>query len=120
MGALSSKLRSITAKNGDRAVVFFCPGCDQAHVVWYKGPVAWDWNGDVEKPTFSPSYRTYHPAHKKEDGTIDVPEKTICHIFVRNGIIDFLGDCAHKLAGQQIPIPDWPYSPGQYGGIDDE
>lgn len=33
-----------------------------------------------------------------------------CHSFLRAGVWDFLGDSAHKLAGQKVPmvpLPDW-------------
>ena len=31
----------------------------------------------------------------------------ICHSFVTDGRIQFLGDCTHKLAGQTVDLPDW-------------
>ena len=33
-----------------------------------------------------------------------------CHSFMRDGVWDFLSDCAHSLAGQKVPVeplPDW-------------
>lgn len=33
-----------------------------------------------------------------------------CHSFIRNGVWEFLQDCAHPLAGQHVPmvpLPDW-------------
>jgi hypothetical protein len=33
-----------------------------------------------------------------------------CHSFLKNGVWEFLGDCAHPLAGQNVPmmpLPDW-------------
>lgn len=38
---------------------------------------------------------------------IDRHGKTICHSYVRNGQMQFLGDCDHALAGQTVDIPDW-------------
>lgn len=29
----------------------------------------------------------------------------VCHSFVRDGQIEFLGDCTHSLAGQTVPLP---------------
>ena len=43
----------------------------------------------------------------------------VCHSFVTDGRIQFLGDCTHKLAGQTVNIPEWPYAAGSYGGIAD-
>jgi len=118
MGLISAKLRSIATKDNEAAFAFFCPGCKETHVIWYKSSrVQWDWNGDVDKPTVQPSYRVFHPA-KTENG-VAVPEITLCHCFIRDGNIQFLSDCAHKLAGQTVPIPDWPYAKGTYGGIDE-
>jgi len=44
---------------------------------------------------------------------------TTCHYFITDGKIEFCGDSPHKLAGQIVDLPDWPYSPGAYGGIED-
>lgn len=35
-------------------------------------------------------------------------EPYVCHCFVRNGMIEFLSDCTHALAGQTVPVPDMP------------
>lgn len=32
----------------------------------------------------------------------------VCHSFVRNGRVEFLGDCTHELAGQTVDLPDLP------------
>jgi hypothetical protein len=34
----------------------------------------------------------------------------VCHSFVVDGRIQFLGDCTHHLAGQTVDLPPWPYS----------
>lgn len=70
--------------------LFFCPGCQCGH--WFN-ETTWQFNGDVDKPTVSPS--------------ILVRDKIICHSFVNNGMIQFLSDCTHELAGQTVEIPDW-------------
>jgi hypothetical protein len=75
--------------------VFLCPGCECGHL-FTVGPNGWTWNGSMEKPTFTPSLLCNQ----------DMPESR-CHSFVRDGMIQFLGDCYHKLAGQTVEIPDW-------------
>lgn len=35
-----------------KTVMFWCPGCNRAHSIKIG---VWQFNGDVEKPTFSPS-----------------------------------------------------------------
>lgn len=57
----------------------------------------WTFNGDMERPTFSPSLVV---TIKTE------PKKQICHSFVRDGKIQFLSDCFHDLAGQTVEMPD--------------
>jgi len=32
----------------------------------------------------------------------------ICHSFIRDGKIQFLGDCTHALAGQTVDLPELP------------
>lgn len=55
----------------------------------------WEWNGDTEKPTLSPSILT----------TCDVPgDYQRCHCFVRDGLIEYLPDCTHEFCGQVIPL----------------
>lgn len=71
-----------------------CPGCDGPHMVRV-GPGGWTWDGNAERPTFSPSLLT----RGGESGAT-------CHLFVRDGQIQFLGDCTHALAGQTVPMPE--------------
>lgn len=72
---------------------FFCPGCQCSHA--FTVP-PWSFNGDVDKPTFAPSLMCNgHDA------------ATRCHSFVKEGKIQFLQDCHHKLAGQTVDLPDW-------------
>ena len=72
--------------------VFDCPGCHYSHPFDKR----WTFNGDVEKPTFSPSLLVYgSPPHTPR-----------CHSFVRNGEIQFLSDSTHALAGKTVPLPD--------------
>lgn len=83
----------------------WCPGCQEAHHPEsrlpetrpdYDGPL-WDWNGDVERPTFSPSILTR-------------AGEQVCHSFIRDGQWEFLSDSTHQFAGQTVPmapVPDW-------------
>jgi hypothetical protein len=82
---------------------FRCPGCKTEHIIVSRAgancshKVEWGFNGDVDRPTFSPSllvrweYRNGNPTQ-------------ICHSFIRNGQIQFLGDCTHSLAGQTVDL----------------
>jgi hypothetical protein len=107
-----SKIRNLQNNPGK---IFWCPGCNRAHMV-NTGALRWDYNGNPDSPTFSPSILVTYGGSDAGDGR--APPK-VCHSFVRDGMIQFLGDCTHKLAKQTVPIPDWPHAPGTYGGIED-
>lgn len=32
---------------------------------------------------------------------------SVCHYFLRNGQIQYLGDCTHAMRGQTVPLPAW-------------
>lgn len=100
MGALGSKLRTL---EGGR-VMFMCPGCGEAHHVGVapgQGPV-WGFNGNGDAPTFTPSIFVNAPWQYHHPG------RPSCHSFVTDGRIQFLSDCTHGLAGQTVPLPDFP------------
>jgi hypothetical protein len=117
MGRLSSVLRSI---EGNR-VGFWCPGCDEMHMVTVRtdgqhvSGSAWGYNLNPEKPTFTPSIlcRWETPSDVPEEFDDDSKNiKHVCHSFVRDGMIEFLPDCTHHLAGFTVPIPEWPKPEG--------
>lgn len=118
MGALSPLLRSLEGG----CIAFWCPGCDAAHVVAVSRPFGsnWGYNGNPDAPTFTPSVLLrsghYAPGHqgdcwcsyKARTGKNSPYTCTVCHSFVTDGRIQFLGDCTHALAGQTVPLPAWP------------
>lgn len=81
---------------------YWCPGCNEPHQVRTEGlPPRWGWNGSLDSPTFTPSIRvTYY------DGRI-------CHCFVKEGYIEFLGDSFHNLKDTTVKMVDitngWPW-----------
>lgn len=96
MAAFGKKLR--TVENG--YIYFFCPACERAHVIGVsndKGPI-WSFNNNGDAPTFNPSILV------NANGTN--PNVPICHSFVRNGFIQYLGDCTHSMAGKTVELPD--------------
>jgi len=92
---------------------FYCPGCKCGHAFTIGGGRGWSWNGDREKPDVNPSVRVFDPGCN-EPGW-ERPEKTLCHLFIRNGMIEFLNDCDHELRGQAVPVADWPENYGTKG-----
>lgn len=105
-----------------------CPGCGHAHVL----PVGdagdnlkrdrWTFNGDLERPVFSPSLLCRSelwtppvtPENLAEWNRAPWEQKKVpyvCHSFIgcngaQPGQIIFLGDCTHALAGQTVDLPD--------------
>ena len=55
----------------------------------------WTFNGDLERPTFSPSM--VRPA----DPVGGTPYE---HFFIRDGKVEYLPDCDHELAGKTVDM----------------
>jgi Family of unknown function (DUF6527) len=103
-----------------------CPGCEELHEVTVRadgqnvGP-AWGYNGNPDAPTFTPSIlvrgtRTdlsddeWDDLMRRTNGERDAMladrrTQFVCHSFVTDGRIQFLGDCTHALAGQTVDLP---------------
>ena len=122
MARLSAKLRSLSGGS----IGYWCQGCDSLHAVRVNVPdrPCWTWDGNVEAPTFSPSVLTTYRHPKGFDNDHPAPAgydgeyvNDICHTFIRGGMVEFLSDCTHALAGKTEPLPDWPYAEGEYGGV---
>lgn len=111
-----------------------CPGCGNKHVLptdatpfgetpspHYVGRARWHFNGDFDKPSLSPSvhvrsghyaydqtekgdcYCTYYEEHPQEEQHYSC---YVCHFFLREGVIEFLGDCTHALAGKTVELAE--------------
>lgn len=79
-------------RRGQGRYFHWCPGCELMHPL----PDSWTFNGDLERPTFSPSF-------KQSLGTGDV-----CHYILTDGLLNFCSDSTHALAGQTVPLPELP------------
>lgn len=78
------------------AYQFYCKGCDSLHAFYVNKKIQkleWSFNNNVNKPTFSPSL-------------VNKWNNNVCHLFVKNGKIEYQNDCTHKLAGQTIEMED--------------
>lgn len=88
--------------NPPRQYFFHCPGCKIDHGFTVgepkRGPEdpRWEFNGSFELPTFTPSLLCNR----------SFPD-SICHSFVIDGKIQFLGDCHHELRETTVELPDW-------------
>lgn len=91
------KLRVIDGR--DRTLYCFnCPGCRREHPFTVRqdgGHPGWAFDGNLERPTFTPSLRV-----------LDGSGGTECHLFVTAGKIMFCGDSPHHLAGQTVDMID--------------
>ena len=88
-----TSLVEITAQN----LWFFCPGCQCSHCLNLDasrdGP-RWTWDGNLEAPTVTPSVKCLAAG------------EVICHLWIKAGRIEFLGDCEHDLAGQVVNMTE--------------
>lgn len=114
-------LRPIEKKPGQKSAdfLFWCPGCRCCHGVWVSAAnsinAQWTFNGNIERPTFAPSLLIRYPywdppvtAENLEQWRTapwkQTQKEKVCHSFVRDGQIQFLGDCTHELAGKTVPM----------------
>jgi hypothetical protein len=114
---------------------FWCPGCEELHCFVTQrsldfrpqGP-CWDFDGNVDCPTFNPSlimwtghYADQRHGIQKESCWCTYNEKLIaegkepsgfkcgiCHLFLHGGMLQFLGDSTHALAGKTVSLPELP------------
>lgn len=102
---MATKLNELRGDDGFLAgYSFVCPGCSNeyawrhvfyvAHQDGSQKPI-WSFNGNMESPTFTPSLLN----RGEQDG-----KATVCHLFLTDGMLHFLSDCTHKLAGQTVPM----------------
>jgi hypothetical protein len=120
---MMSKLRKATGSDCMR-LLHWCPGCNEVHSYRIDAPTrpSWTFDGNWEKPTLMPSMRIF-VTETEDDNEHLLPhpiERTLCHYFIKSGKIEFCGDSPHALKGQTVDLPDWPYAPGTFGGIDEE
>jgi hypothetical protein len=74
----------------------YCSGCKQSHLI----PSRWQFNGNLEKPTFSPSLLI------NIEFTDPNKPKHICHSFIVDGKWQYCSDSTHELAGQTVEMED--------------
>ena len=72
--------------------VFTCPACKESHS--FELP-RWSFDGNFDRPTFSPSLVTQKKAAKK-----------VCHLYLQEGQITYLSDSTHGQGGKVFSLPD--------------
>jgi hypothetical protein len=108
MEQIHSKLRR--AVNG---YIHWCPGCNESHIL----PDTWQFNGNIESPTFHPSFKHTGISREFIDGNWTgnwikdangIVIQRLCHYMLTNGVLHYCVDCSHELVGQSVPLPDLP------------
>jgi hypothetical protein len=105
-------------------LMIYCPACKSSHAFLVNSNIPgqnWSLDGNMERPTFSPSMLvrgTMYPSgsqwpnedeHKRLMSGEDMRSQMkpyVCHSFVRDGKIQYLNDCTHALKGQTIDLPE--------------
>lgn len=99
------KLHAITKDDTVVGYHHWCPACDEPHGIAVGTPnrsgAVWTFDGNLESPTFAPSVRCFAV---DDDGK----RETLCHYFIRNGMVEFCSDNPHALSGQTVELPEYP------------
>lgn len=90
---LNKKVCAVVYNSNNEQIgfLFKCPGCSYLHKF---NAETWQFNGDLENPTLSPSYLT----------GFDNYTKNRCHSYIKEGKIQFLSDCFHDLKGKTVDL----------------
>jgi hypothetical protein len=108
MGQVSKYLR-----RGVQGYFHYCPACHEMHCCFD----SWNFDGNVESPTFSPSFSITGVKRKMTDDVWNgewerdehgKAKPMVCHYILRKGVLEFQRDCTHELAGKNIPLPELP------------
>ena len=108
MAQISTKLRKIQG-----GYAHWCPGCEEMHQL----PDSWTFDGNLENPTFSPSFKhtgvqtvivngEWTGEWVRDASGNAVP--SVCHYILTAGQLNYCSDCTHKLVGQSVPLPVLP------------
>jgi hypothetical protein len=109
MGQVSKYLRKTS-----EGYAHWCPGCKEMH----KLPDSWSFNGNVDCPTFSPSFKHEGLKTVRDENGIwtgewvldaqgnGIPE--VCHYILTDGVLNFCSDSDHELKGKSVPLPELP------------
>jgi hypothetical protein len=115
---MTALLSPILAHVEPGMVEFRCPGCRHTHAINITpdaGRPCWTYNGNPDAPTFNPSILVRGKQTVQDDNYewtgewVTGPDgkalDLVCHSFVVDGRIQYLGDCTHALANQTIDLP---------------
>lgn len=95
---------------GENQYSIICPACRCGHML-----KNWQFNGDLERPTFTPSLLVTGPSRFPTDEeverivageTVNIPDG-VCHSYITDGNIQYLTDCTHEFAGKTLELPTY-------------
>lgn len=105
----------------------WCPGCKSLKMLPINGTSDkrpnWQFDGNLEKPTLSPSIKTSYYMMSDEGEAAaergDAPgpdgryhgHEYVCHSFLKAGRWEFLSDCTHELKSQTVDMQPLPVPP---------
>ena len=104
-------MKLYVAENDPRgAYTFYCPGCGFHHAFYTKAIRSRDWNGhEIETPTWNfngnLNFPTFGPSLITRFG-LPGGKTHICHLYLRDGKIEYQPDCTHELAGKTLNLPE--------------
>lgn len=107
------KIEELQNQEGEvYAYAFYCKGCGHHHSFHKE---KWWFNGDFDRPTFTPSLlvkykerlsqEQYDRIMKGEDVSHEL-RNMVCHSFVTDGKIRYLGDCTHDYKNKTIELEE--------------
>jgi len=95
-------------RRGTGRFFHWCPACEQVHPLPDRG---WTFNGDVNTPSFSPSFKhtCVHWPKGVDARGIGRGEKTnrVCHYIITDGLIQFCHDSWHGRS-DIVAMPPFP------------
>lgn len=95
-------------RRGRAQYFHWCPACEEHHPL----PDSWTFNGDVVKPTFSPSFKqtfTHWTGGIDEKTGLGRGERQerVCHYIITAGVIQFCADSWH-VRSDIVAMPNLP------------
>lgn len=87
------KITKFTISETECQYFFMCPACNETHAF----NQTWEFNGDYELPTISPSLLVTGYGFDGNKNSVPI----ICHSWITKGKIKFFKDCSHDKAGTQ-------------------
>ena len=87
--------------SADGIALWYCPACKHGHGVPIEGQPGrqqvWKFNNRKQKPTLTPSVIVR-----------DLPKHSVCHSTITEGVIEFMKDSTHSMAGKTFTMKKMP------------